>query len=557
MADDLYRHLLDALERILTGSGLQASEASRLARTVAEAEDVDAMTDFLLARIPKSAALIAVEDGFVYHVEAGLLLTPAESATLDYAVEEDPFTTGRAVSCRVGEQNGWLYRRFDGLTIRVVSGSRVTVGEALTGGLADIAEVLSIVGPRAAVQAAAERLAGLCPLGPEDADLVAGHLLDAVKITELLDGRGRTTLPLETLCTRRRFLAENGRLLGVALRDLPPTADERLKALATIPDDFERQSLYHEQRLYKVAKAAGLTQALNIGRPQYAAVDILAAMHDKDGCLSVPHQEWLPVHSMIGFKAGELQQRYTGALEPEPERIGDDIIVWRPFDSAPHAYYVRFFNYRACKVHYDTDLGGAEPFQIITFLRELCSEDLDAVTPDAPLGLVPNATARAKGFDMAAIVHPRIINGSVAEGTDGLGSAVYTAFPAHRCEFPLADPTDELEWRLERGIRRWSRWDRTPEPALRAGLHLRNGAASADYESMPTVHVDEVTKVIKTALKAGGPLDVQNYEGTTAHFAFEEGHCEIRCSDRQWHVAGDEAADWFRTFATKGISGIS
>ncbi|MFH8520691.1 hypothetical protein ACH4CE_37865 [Streptomyces gelaticus] len=557
MTDDLHRYVFDALERVLTGSGMPASEASRLARTVAEAEDLEAVTDFLLARVPKPAALIAVEEGVVYHVESGLLLTSAESETLDCTVEEDPFTTGRAVRCRVGEQNGWLYGHLDGLTIRVASGSRVTVGEALTDSMVDIVEVLASVGPQEAIRAVAERLADLCRLGPEDAGLVAGHLLDAVKIIDLIDGSGLTNLPLGSLCTRRRFHAENGRLLGVALRDLPPTADERLKALTAIPDDFERQSLYHEQRLYKVAKEAGLTQAVNIGRTQYAAVDVLAAMHDKGGCLSGPHQEWLLDHSVIGFKAGELQQRYTGALEPAPECIGNDIIVWKPFDSAPHAYYVRFFDYRACKVHYDTDLGGTEPSQIITFLRELRSEDLDAVTPDAPLGLVPNATARAKGFDMAAIVHPRIINGSVAEGTDGLCSAVYTAFPAHRCEFPIADPTDELDWRLSRGIRRWSRWDRSPGPALRAGFHLHNGAACADCQPMPTVHVDEVTNAINTSLKVGGSLDVQNYAGTTAHFAFEEGHCEIRCGDRQWHVAGDEAADWFITFATKGISAIS
>lgn len=557
MDDALYRYLLDALERVLAGSGVPASEASRLAGTVAEAENTDAMTDFLLARVPEPAALIALEDGFVYHVESGLLLTPAESATLDYTVEEDPYTAGRAVTCRVGEQDGWLYRRVDGLTIRVASGSRVTVGEALTDSLIDIAEVLLIVGRQAANRAAVERLASLCPLRPEDAELVVGHLLDAVEIMDHIDGSGLTTLPLGTLCTRRRFLAENGRLLGVALQDLPPTADERLKALAAIPDDFERQRLYHEQRLHDVTKAASLRQAFNFGRPEYAAVEVLAAMHDEGGSLSGPHQEWLPAHSMIGFKAGELQQRYTEALEPAPERIGDDIIVWKPFDSAPYAYYVRFFDYRACKVNYNTDFGGVEPSQITAFLRELRPEDLDAVTPDAPLGLVPSATARAEGFDMAAIVHPRFVTGSLAKETRRFRSAVYTAFPAHRCEFPITDPTDELDWRLRRGIRGWSRWDRIPRPALRAGFHLHNGFASADYEPMLPFDIDEVTRVIESALKVGGPLDVRNYEGTIAHFAFEEGHCEVRCDDRQWRVAGDEAADWFRTFATQGISGIS
>ncbi|MCX4967006.1 hypothetical protein OHA98_19735 [Streptomyces sp. NBC_00654] len=60
---------------------------------------------------------------------------------------------------------------------------------------------------------------------------------------------------------------------------------------------------------------------------------------------------------------------------------------------------------------------------------------------------------------------------------------------------------DELHWRLHRGIGNWSRWDRTPGPALRARFHLRNGLASADYEPMPTFDVDEVTREIKGALK--------------------------------------------------------
>ena len=157
MTDHLFRHLLNALRRVLTGSGVPAGEADRLVSVVAEAEDTQAMTDFLLARAPRPAALIAVHDGFVYHVESGLLLTPAESATLDYTVEEDPSVFGRAAVCQVGEQEGSLYRRLDGLRIRVASGSRVTAGEALTDGQVDIEEVLSTLGQRAAVRVAAER----------------------------------------------------------------------------------------------------------------------------------------------------------------------------------------------------------------------------------------------------------------------------------------------------------------------------------------------------------------------------------------------------------------
>ena len=246
MAETLFDSLLDSLKRVLSGSGVPAGETDRLVRAVGTAEDSEAMTDFLLARAPKPTALMAVDTGFLYHVDSGLLLLPKQSPTLDYAVAKRPFMEGRAVRCRVGEQEGWLYQGLDGLAVHADSGARVNCGDVLTDGTPDLPDVLAILGLRRATDAAAERLMSLCALGPEDAKRVADALFDAVEIFDhkFCDEAEPSPL-LYALCTPQRFRAEN-------------------------------------ERPYP---GNGLT-----GRLRWQAVDVLAAMHDNGGCL--PHP-WL------------------------------------------------------------------------------------------------------------------------------------------------------------------------------------------------------------------------------------------------------------------------
>ena len=147
----------------------------------------------------------------------------------------------------------------------------------------------------------------------------------------------------------------------------------------------------------------------------------------------------------------ELQQRFTDALTPHPVMPSDDILRWKAFDSAQLEFFVRFIGDRACKVHCMKDTY--EPALVLAFLSALTVAHLDEVSAASPIALFSTNVLQQTSFDLGVLVHSSLINGSICEETDRIPcGAVYTVFPAYRCEFPLHHPSDEIDFRLRKII---------------------------------------------------------------------------------------------------------
>lgn len=248
----------------------------------------------------------------------------------------------------------------------------------------------------------------------------------------------------------------------------------------------------------------------------------------------------------------EFQRRFTQALTPPPIAAGDDVLRWKSFTSAPFEYFIRFFGDRACKVHCTENTY--DPAIVLAFLHDLSAVNLDAVKKDDFIALFPSHTLQQTAFELGVLAAPSLINGSVAEETDRMGSAVYTAFPAYRCEFPVHDPGYEIDFRLHKVIP-WSEWTRPPAPALRAKYSLNNGSCSADPEYLYIFSLTEIERIMTRACRVGGVVDVENFEGARERFQFLEDHCLIGPPDTPHVIANAAALDVLRTFAIEGAVG--
>ncbi|MBV6702322.1 hypothetical protein [Kitasatospora aureofaciens] len=281
----LSRSLLDDLARVLTGFGGSARDVERLVRSVAATSEAEAVTDILQARPPERAAWIAPADGYLNEVGSGYLLTDENAPGDDYVAVKWSLTAGGSVLRWSGGREGWLFGPLDGRELRVPLGSRVEAGEPLTDGIGDPHDLLRILGEARTVAAVSDRLAGLCTLDLEAAERVVRPLFDAVEIVEGGFGGALPGLRPGTLCTRRRFRTEHGRAISRALRDLPPSADPRLHALAGIRDDAERAKAFYGQRLSQVADDAGLSISFAAGRPVHLGCTDLAVLLDQGGAI--------------------------------------------------------------------------------------------------------------------------------------------------------------------------------------------------------------------------------------------------------------------------------
>jgi predicted DNA-binding WGR domain protein len=283
---DLSRALLDDLTRVLAGSGVPMRDAERLVGLVAQTQGPDAVADILQARPPERAAWIAPMAGYLHQVESGYLLTEEADPADDYTADAS-WAAGGGVSCSSGDQEGWLFGPLDRRVLRVPIGSKVEVGELLTDGPCDFHELLLILGHASAVAAAADRLAGQCALDLEDAEQVVRPLFDAVEIVDILTWTPDPWpgLPTGFVCTRRRFQIEQGRAIGRALQDLPPSADERLHAVAALHDDQERAEVFFAQRLWQAADDAGLSIDSLSGLRRYLGCGHVAMLLEQGGAL--------------------------------------------------------------------------------------------------------------------------------------------------------------------------------------------------------------------------------------------------------------------------------
>ncbi|MDR8728015.1 hypothetical protein [Burkholderia pseudomultivorans] len=250
----------------------------------------------------------------------------------------------------------------------------------------------------------------------------------------------------------------------------------------------------------------------------------------------------------------ELQRRFTEALTPRPVMARHDILRWKAFNSAQLEFFVRFTGDWACKIHCAKDTY--DPALVLAFLNTLTAAQVSAVSAARPIDLFSSDVLRQTAFDLGVLVHSSLINGSISNETDRIRcSAVYTAFPAYRCEIPLHDPSDEIDYRL-RKIIHWANWRRPPAPALRARFWLPSGVASEDQENLCVFRLNDIELVIADAVNVGGTVDVENFEGVHVHLEFAKGRCEIELGEAGRIMAGEAALDWVRTFTIKGSHAV-
>jgi hypothetical protein len=125
---------------------------------------------------------------------------------------------------------------------------------------------------------------GFRALDSEAADRVVRPLFDVVEILDIISDRGSHALRPGTRCTIQRFFVEQGRAIGRALLDLPPSADPRLHALAAV-HDAERYYVYRDQGLAQVADDAGLPIDFVAGRRIHIGCTDLAKLLEQGGLI--------------------------------------------------------------------------------------------------------------------------------------------------------------------------------------------------------------------------------------------------------------------------------
>ena len=248
----------------------------------------------------------------------------------------------------------------------------------------------------------------------------------------------------------------------------------------------------------------------------------------------------------------EFQRRFLEALTPIAERVDEHVFRWKAFEHDTFEYYIRFVGERGCKVHF-ASWRNQDSLKVSPFLREFTSSQLDAVNETNPIGLFPNLALRDTTFDLGVLAHSSLINGSLTEETDALSERMYTAFPAYRCEFPLADPSYQADLRLQRIIR-WADWSRPPAPALRARFSLASGMRSENGDEMHMLRFDELTPVMEDAVAVGGIVEIENFEGIRACLRFAGGQCEIDLENLRRVITGSASLDWLHGFSVDGMN---
>jgi hypothetical protein len=231
--------------------------------------------------------------------------------------------------------------------------------------------------------------------------------------------------------------------------------------------------------------------------------------------------------------------------------IDDDLLFWKPFDAAPIVYYTRFFGERACKVNVDSK---HDVEAVLAFLRELAPDQLDAVSAAAPGALSRSEVLTKTPFQFRVVMHPALDGGGLSRATEFMGPVTYGTFPAHRCEFTDDDTRDEVAYRLHK-IVPWSKWDRSPAPALSTRyLRRKTGIKTTGGKRMGIIGLEELERNLGYIAKDDGFVDIENYERSLVHVEHAEGRYEVQQGNERWEFRADAAIPWLRVFAFEGIA---
>jgi hypothetical protein len=249
--------------------------------------------------------------------------------------------------------------------------------------------------------------------------------------------------------------------------------------------------------------------------------------------------------------SSEFQRRVIDALRPAAVVLDDDLLLWRPFDSAPIVYYVRFFDEQACKINVQAKHDSA---LVLAFLRELSPALLERVSAAAPIGLSPSAVLAKTPFQLRAVVHHSFGGAGLSNATEFMGPVTYGTFPAYRCEFTEDDTRDEAAYRVAKVVR-WSNWERSPAPALSARfLRLKTGIKSTGGKRMGIIRLEDLERMLAYSRTDDGFVDIENYERSLVHVEHADGRYEIRQGAESWALRADAAVAWLRVLATEGAA---
>lgn len=246
-----------------------------------------------------------------------------------------------------------------------------------------------------------------------------------------------------------------------------------------------------------------------------------------------------------------LQQRVVAALSPAPVWTKEDLILWRPFDAAPVVYYVRFLGEVACKVNAQ---GPHDAGLVETMLREITPGDLPQGQGEPLATFAPSRTLVATPFTLRVIVSPSLLNGALSKTTDFMAPSTYTAFPAHRCEFPEGDTRDELAFRLAKVVR-WSNWAREPAPAISARFHrLKSGVKSTGGKRMGVFPLATIEKTLEFLAKEDGFMELQNFERKQVRIEHADGRFVVNTGRGEpLQLPDGGIVAWVKAFVTRGL----
>jgi hypothetical protein len=205
------------------------------------------------------------------------------------------------------------------------------------------------------------------------------------------------------------------------------------------------------------------------------------------------------------------------ALEPAPISAIGDLIVWVPSEAAKVKHYLRFLGKRVFKCNVR---NPHDERRVLAFLAELREEDFDAVSPERPLALRESAVARELGFEVRAIVHPRIARSALSEETLFLLPVTYQTFPAHVCEFAADATPDEARYRLAKIIP-WSAWDRERAPAV--SVRVRSGEKEMEGKALGMASLPQAEQVLAYVGEHDGLLEIENFRRERVIFRHADG----------------------------------
>lgn len=246
----------------------------------------------------------------------------------------------------------------------------------------------------------------------------------------------------------------------------------------------------------------------------------------------------------------EFQHKVFNALQPPATMIDDDILFWKPFDTAPIVYYVRFFEECACKINVK---AAHDANAVLALLRDMSPVQLDAVNEAMPLAISNSGALKNSQLQLRVVVHASLAGGGLSKATEFMKPTTYGVFPAYRCEFTDNDTRDESAFRLAKVVP-WSDWGRQPAPALSARyLRQKTGIKSTGGKRMGIFRLEEVERILTYIGTDDGFVDIENYQRLLAHVEHAAGRYEVQQGNDRWVLRAEAATEWLRVFAIDGV----